>query len=71
MWIKGNKPELEKIIEEGKLVKRKYDKLMTENKELLMSKSAVGDMEDNTRWSGLSGLSRPRNSTRRCDAFVD
>lgn len=44
---KGNKPELEKIIEEGKLVKRKYDKLMTENKELLkISKSAVGDMED-------------------------
>jgi hypothetical protein len=41
MWIKGNKFELEKIIEEGKLVKRKYDKLMTENKELLkMSKSA-------------------------------
>jgi hypothetical protein len=43
----GNKPELEKIIEEGKIIKRKYDKLLSENRELSkILKEMLGDLED-------------------------
>jgi predicted NAD-dependent protein-ADP-ribosyltransferase YbiA (DUF1768 family) len=43
----NNKPELEKIIEGGKLIKTKYDKLVSENRELVkLLKETVGDLAD-------------------------